>query len=72
MENVLGPALLVIFSSACAGPSAVVDPPRLIAHAGGIGFAHGGFLPEHLSEHGADGRPRREHSEAVHQGDPEW
>ena len=34
----LGPALLVILSSACAGPSSVVDTPhRLIAHAGGIG-----------------------------------
>ncbi len=34
----LGSAVLVILSWACVGPSSVVDPPpRLIAHAGGIG-----------------------------------
>ncbi len=37
VEKFLGSGLLVVLSSACAGPSAVVDPPRLIAHAGGIG-----------------------------------
>ena len=34
----LGSAVLVVLSWACAGPLSVVDPPpRLIAHAGGIG-----------------------------------
>jgi len=34
----LGSAVLMILSWTCAGPSSVVDPPpRLIAHAGGIG-----------------------------------